>query len=120
MQNRGYGLWRTPLLLGTSVNRIRRISPDRPLRVSHHTSRSCRALLTVPAHGTLDGFSKRCRLLAELPLEPGIIYDERFLELVEHLKYFAHSRVEKTHRPQQDLRCRLHACRLADLLEDYL
>jgi hypothetical protein len=94
--------------------------PDRALRVSHHTSRSCRALLTVPAHGTLDGFSKRCRLLAELPLEPGVIYDERFLELVEHLKYFAQSRVEETHGPQQNLRCRLHACWLAHFLEDHL
>jgi hypothetical protein len=65
-------------------------------RISHHTSRSGRALLTVPPHSTLDGFSKRRRSLAERPLEPGVIYDERFLELVEHLDRLADARVEQT------------------------
>jgi hypothetical protein len=86
---------RTPLP-GNSVNRIRRRAPGRARKVSHHTSVSGRALLTVPAYGTLDGLPEWRRLLAELPFEPGVIYDERFLELVEHLDRLADARVEKT------------------------
>jgi hypothetical protein len=87
---------RIRFLLGTRVNRMRRIAPGRARRVSHHTSRSGRSLLTIPPYSTLDGFSKRRRLLTELPLEPGAIYDERFLELVEHLDRLADARVEQT------------------------
>src|SRR5215210_1399483 len=85
-----------------------------------HTSRSCWALLSVPPYATLDGFPKRRRLLAEGLFELGVIYHEGLLKLVEHLDRLADSRVEKTYSPQQDLRCRLQAYRLADLLEDHL
>ena len=83
-------------LLGTRVNRISRRAPGRARKVSRHTSRSGWALLTVPPYSTLDGFPERCRLVAELSLEPGVIYDERFLELVEHLDRLADGRVEET------------------------
>src|SRR5215204_4336404 len=89
-------------------------------RVSHHPSRSGWALLTVPSYGALDGFPKRRRLLAERLFELGVIHHEWFLELVEHLDRLADSWVEKTHSPQQHLRCRLDACRLADFFEDHL
>src|SRR5215208_4881308 len=89
-------------------------------RVSHHTSRSGWALLTVPSYSTLDGFPKRRRLLAERLFELGVIHHEGFLKLVEHLDRLADSWVEKTHSPQQHLRCSLDACWLADFLEDHL
>src|SRR5215210_8923206 len=89
-------------------------------RVSHHTSRSGWALLTIPSYGTPDGFPKRCRLLAERCFELGVIHREGFLELVEHLDRLTDARVEKTHRPQQDLRCCLDTCWLANFLEDHL
>ncbi len=82
------------LIPRASVNRIRRGAPGRARRVSRHTSRSGRALLSVPSYSTLDGFPERRGMLAELPLEPGVIYDEWFLELVEHLDRLADSRVE--------------------------
>src|SRR5215207_11776105 len=84
------------------------------------TSRSGCALLTVPPYGTLDGFPERCGVVAECSREVGVIYDERFLELVEHLDRLAQGRVEETNSPQQDLGCRLDACWLADFLEDHL
>src|SRR5215217_2947714 len=70
---------------------------------------SARTLGAVPSHR-----------MAKRLLELGVIDHERFLELVEHLDHLTHSRIEKTHRPQQDLRCRLDACRLANFLENHL
>src|SRR5215211_8119871 len=70
-----------------------------------HTSRSGRALLSVPPYATLDGFPKRRRLLAKGLFEFGVIHHEGFLKFVEHLDRLAHSRVEKPYCPQQDLRC---------------
>src|ERR671917_2759567 len=79
-----------------------------------------RAVLAVPSHGLPYGLSKWCGVVAEGSREVGVVHDERFLELVEHLDRLAQGRVEETQDLQQDLRCRLDACRLADLLEDHL
>jgi hypothetical protein len=71
---------------------------------------SGRTRAAVPPHRVAYRLLERRGVLAECPFELGVIYHEGFLELVEHLDRLAASRVEKTHRPQQDLRCRLHAC----------
>src|SRR3712207_8943622 len=114
-----YELPRT-LLLRRSVNRVRGEPPGRARTVCRYTSRSGWALVAVPPYGTPDGFSQRRRSLAELSLESGVIYDEWFLELVEHLDRLAQGRVEDAQGSEQDLRCRLDACWLANLLEDHL
>src|SRR5215212_11352195 len=137
MQDPGNELLRIPLPR-TSVNRARS-SGGRAVAIFYtwtwatpaakapttyvpliHTSRSGRALLSVPPYGTPDGFPKRRRLLAERLFELGVIHHEWLLELVEHLDRLADARVEKTYSPEHDLRSRLHACWLADLLEDHL
>src|SRR5829696_8866131 len=74
----------------------------------------------VPSDGLAYRLLERRGIIAERLFELGVIYDKGFLELVEHLDHLAHSRVEKTHRPEQDLGCRLDACRLADFLKDRL
>src|SRR5215217_9035652 len=79
-----------------------------------------RTLAAVPAHRLAYRRLQRRGLLAERLLELGVIHHEGFLELVEHLDRLADSRVEKTHSPKHDLRCRLEACWLAHLLEDHL
>src|SRR5215212_717018 len=88
--------------------------------LSSWTNISGQRLATIPSHRLAYRLLQRRDVLAELPLELGLIYHEWFLELVEHLDQLPHSGIEKTHRPQQDLRCSLDACRLANLLEDYL
>src|SRR5919107_85059 len=78
------------------------------------------AVLAVPSHGLPYGLSKWCCVVAEGSREVGVVHNERFLELVEHLHHLVQGRVKETHCPQHDLRYRLDACRLADLLEDHL
>src|SRR5215213_7971960 len=77
---------------------------------------SGRTLAAVPSHCLAYRLLQRRGVPTECPLELGVIYHKWFLKLVEHLDYLAHFRVEKTHRPQQDLRCCLQAGRLAYLL----
>src|SRR5215211_4812937 len=81
---------------------------------------SARTLGAVPSHRMAYRLPERRGVLAKRLFELGVIDHERFLELVEHLDHLTHSRIEKTHRPQQDLRCRLDACRLANFLENHL
>src|SRR5215217_2737657 len=81
---------------------------------------SGRTLAAVPAYRLAYRLLQRRGVLTERLFELGVIYHKWFLKLVEHLDYLAHSRVEKTHSPKQDLRCRLQACWLAHLLEDHL
>src|SRR5215203_243472 len=84
------------------------------------TNISGRTLAAVPANSSAYRLLERRGLLAKRLLELGVIHHEGFLELVKHLDHLAHARVEKTHSPKHDLRCRLDARRLADLLEDHL
>src|SRR5215208_5368090 len=67
---------------------------------------SGRTLAAVPAYRLAYRRLQRRRLLAERLFELGVIHHEGLLELVEHLDRLADSRIDKTHRPQQDLRCR--------------
>src|SRR5215212_649243 len=81
---------------------------------------SGRTLAVVPSHRVAYRLLERRGGLAERLFELGVIYHEGFLELVEHLDRLANDRVEQTYSPQQELRWRLDACWLANLLEDHL
>src|SRR5215203_1203949 len=95
------------------------VGPSNP-GISGRASSPPRAVLAVPSHGLPYGLLEWCGVVAEGSREVRVVHDERLLELVEHLDRLAQRGVEETQCPQQDLRCRLDACWLADLLEDHL
>src|SRR5918997_6522109 len=77
-------------------------------------------LAAVPSHRLAYRLLERRGVQTERLLELGVIHHAGFLELVEHLDSLPDPRVEKTYRPQQDLRRSLDSCRLAYLGEDRL
>jgi hypothetical protein len=64
----------------------------------------------APWRNVAYGLLERRGMIAERPLELGVVSHEGFLELVEHLDSLADSRVEQTYRPQQDSRLLSKAC----------
>src|SRR5215210_472744 len=115
--------WRTGLGFVSTIafplsRRLGAESRELPLSGSR-TNSSGHPLAAVPPYRVAYGLLEGRGALTERPLEPGVVHDEGFLELVEHLYRLADSRIEHSYGPEQDLRCRLDARRLADLLEDH-
>src|SRR5215211_7984609 len=113
-------LWARPLVCWASCPCHQHTALTNEVVLGSWTNISGGTFDTVPSHGLAYRLLQRRRLLAERLFKLGVIYHERFLELVEHLDHLAASRVEKTYSPHQDLRCCLDACRLANFLKDQL